>query len=169
MNTWSKLNMEGCNPRDTLSFESDNLSAKWKKWKQDLNFYFAATEKDSKGYKVKSSILLHCIGHKGRGIYNTFIFEPKEHNMIFKKIIEKFDEYCIPRKNITFLIRKFFTHRQVEGQSLDEFVSSLRKLSADCEFGDLNSSLIGDIIVVGVTSNRLTERMLREPNLALEQ
>ena len=95
--------MEGFNPPDTLSFVSDNLSANWTRWKQDLNFYLAATEKDSKGDKVKSSILLHCIGHKGREIYNTFIFEPKEHSMIFTKIIEKFDEYCIPHKNITFM------------------------------------------------------------------
>ena len=144
--------MEGFNPPDKLSFESGNLSANWKRWKQDLNFYLAATEKDSKGDKVKSSILLHCMGHKGREIYITFIFEPKEHSMSFTKIIEKFDEYCIPRKSITFLRHKFFTHRKVEGQSFDEFVTSLRKLSADCEFGDLNSSLIRDIIVVGVTS-----------------
>ena len=89
--------------------------------------------------------------------------------MIFTKIIEKFDEYCIPCKNITFLRHIFFTHRQVEGQLFDEFVTSLRKLSADCEFGGLNSSLIRDIIVVGVTSNRLREHMLRESNLSLEQ
>ena len=37
--------MEGFNPPDTLSSESDNLNANWKRWKQDLNFYLAATEK----------------------------------------------------------------------------------------------------------------------------
>ena len=161
--------MEGFNPPGTLSFESDNLSTNWKRWKQDLNFYIAATKKDSKEDITKSSILLHCIGHKGRKIYNTFIFEPKEHSMIFTKIIEKFDEHCIPRKNITFLRHNFCTHRQVEGQSFGEFVISLRKLSANCDFGDLNSSLIRDIIVVGVTSNRLRERILSEPNLSLKQ
>ena len=112
----------------------------------------SSTEKDSNGDKVELSIWLHCIGHKGREICNTFTFEPKEHSMIFKKIIEKFDEYCIPHKNITFLRHKFFTRRQL-GQSFDEFVTSLKKPSADCEFGDLYSSLIRDIIVVGVTSN----------------
>ena len=72
--------------------------------------------------------------------------------MTFTKIIEKSDEYWYTyRVNITFLRHKFFTHREV-GQSFDEFVTSLRKLSADCEFGDLNSSLIRNIIVVGVTS-----------------
>ena len=78
--------MEGFNPPDTLSFESDNLSGNWKRWKQDLNFYLASTEKDSKRDKVKLSKLLHCIGQKAREIYNTFIFEPKEHSMIFAKL-----------------------------------------------------------------------------------
>ena len=151
MNTWSKSNMEGFNPPDTLSFESDKLSANWKRWKQDLKFYFAATEKDLKRDKINLSIMLRCISHKSRETFNTFIFGPKEHIMNFTKIIEKFDEYCIPRKNI--LRHKFFTHRQVEEQSFDEFVTSLGKLSAACEFGDLNSSLIRDIIVAGVTSN----------------
>ena len=57
--------------------------------------------------------------------------------VIFIKIIETFDGHCIPHKNITFLRKQFFTPRQV-GQLFDEFVTSLRKLSADCEFGDLN-------------------------------
>ena len=52
---------------------------------------------------------------------------------------------------------------------LDEFVTLLRKFSAECEFGDLNLSLITDIIVAGVTSNLLRECMLRELNLSLEQ
>ena len=95
--------MEGFNPPDTLSFESDNLSANWKRWKQNLNFYLPVKEKDSKGDKVKTSILLHSVSHKCREIYNTFIFEPKELSMIFTKIIENFDEYCIRRENITFL------------------------------------------------------------------
>ena len=52
---------------------------------------------------------------------------------------------------------------------IDKFFTSLRKLFADSEFGDLNSSLIRDTIVVGVTSNQIRERMLRESNLSLEQ
>ena len=102
-------------------------------------------------------------------IYNTFIFEPKEHSMIFTKIIKNFDEHCIPPKNVTFLWHKFFTHRQVQGHLIDKFFTSLRKLFANCEFGDLNSSLIRDTIVVGVTSNQIRECMLRESNLSLEQ
>ena len=79
--------MNGFNPPDTLSFESEKLSANWKRWKQDLKFYFATTEKYLKRDKIDLSIMLHCISHKSRETFNTFIFEPKEHIMNFTKII----------------------------------------------------------------------------------
>ena len=64
--------MEGFNPPSPLIFEG-NISEQWKRWKQELDFYLVATEKDSKGDKVKLSILLTCIGEQGREIYNTFV------------------------------------------------------------------------------------------------
>ena len=45
----------------------------------------------------------------------------------------------------------------------------LKKLSSDCEFGELKNSLIKDIVVIGVTDDSLRERVLREPNLTLER
>ena len=64
---------------------------------------------------------------------------------------------------------KFLTYKQKEGQSFDEFMTKLKKLSSDCEFGELKNSLIKDIVVIGVTDDSLPERMLREPNLTLEK
>ena len=58
---------------------------------------------------------------------------------------------------------------QKEGQSFDEFMIQLKKLSIDCEFGGLKNSLIKDIVVIGVTDDSLRERILREPNLTLER
>ena len=48
-------------------------------------------------------------------------------------------------------------------------MTKLKKLSSDCEFGELKNSLIKDIVVIGVTDDSLPERMLREPNLTLEK
>ncbi len=97
---------------------------------------------------VKSSILLTCIGRR-REIYNTFTFDNDDDNMKFNIIIEKFDEYCSPRKNITFQRHNFFTCHQKEGQSFDQFVTELKKLSQECEFGELCNSLIRDVVFNG--------------------
>ena len=152
--------MEDFRPPPSMSFDG-NVSENWRKWRQQLTLYLSATEKDAKSDKIKLSILLHCIGEKGREIYNCFTFESNDDKMKFSKILEKFDEYCNPRKNLTFLRYKFFTYRQKEGENFDDFMTQLKKLSADCEFGELKDSLIRDVIIIGVSDNRLRERLLR--------
>ena len=61
-------------------------------------------------------------------------------------VLHKFPEYCNPRKNITILCHKFFKYRQQEGQNFHDFVTAeLKKLSFECEFDNLQDSLIKDI------------------------
>ena len=98
----------------------------WKHWtwNQELELYLVATEKDKMENKVKSSILLPCIGPQGREIYNMLAFSQKR------------------EQNITLLRYKFLTYQQKEGQNFDKFMAQLKKLSSDCEFGELKKSLI---------------------------
>ena len=159
--------MEGLKPFKSLSLEG-NLEQNWKTWKQELTLYMQATESSGKSDTVKSSILLHCIGSKSREIYNTFTFAEQGDNMKFDKIIEKFDGYFTPKKNLTLLRFKFFTARQQDGESFDEFLTRLRKLSKDCDFASLQDSLLRDMIIIGILDKRLQERLLRESDITLE-
>ena len=88
--------------------------------------------------------------------------------MKFSETLEMFDKFCNPRKNFDFSPLQFFTYRQKEGESFDDFVTQLKKLSYDCESGELRDSLIRDVIIIGVSDNRLRERLLREPSLSLD-
>ena len=158
--------MDKFEPPPCLRFEG-NLSENWQKWCQELELYLTATEKDAKSDKIKTSILLTCIGKQGREIYNTFQFKEGEEMKFF--VVQKFQDYCSPRKNITFMQHKFFTCKQRDGQSFDEFVTELRKHSADCEFETLCNSLIRYIIICGINDNHLHERLLRETELTLQK
>ena len=53
-------------PPKALCFDSNNLSADWKRWRKHFDFYLTATEKNDKSDTVKTSILMSCIGEKGR-------------------------------------------------------------------------------------------------------
>jgi hypothetical protein len=88
-----------------------NLAESWKQWQKALDFYLPATESDSKSDKVKTSILLTCIGEKGREIYDTFEFENAGDKLKLKPVLKKLEEYCNPRSNTTFERHKFFTYR----------------------------------------------------------
>ena len=150
---------------DAMQF-SGNINENWTKWKQELEFYILATELEEKPEWVKSIILLTCIESKGREIDNTFNFENDGDKMTLSIIITKFEEYCTPRKNLTYLRHKSFTYRQKEGQSFDDFVT---QFTSSCEFSTLKELLIRDIIVVGILDNRLWERKLRDKELMLEK
>ena len=160
--------MDKLRPPPPFSFEG-NVSHGWKIRQKHFQFFLTATESDTKSDKIKTSILLPCIGQKGRDIYETFTFEQDTDKLKLKPVLEKFTSYCNPRKNITILRQKFFTYKQVEGQCFNDFVTELKKRSSECEFGDLTASLTKDMIVCGITDHTLRERLLRDGDLTLEK
>ena len=109
--------MDKSNSPQKLNF-SRNISEHWKLWKQELTLYMTATEKPKKSDKVKSSILMTCIGPWGREEYNTFVFDDDSMKMNFSWILQQFDNYCSPQKNVTLLRYKPFSYRQSEDKVL---------------------------------------------------
>ena len=159
--------MDKLEPPQAFPFGS-NVSHSWNLWLKHFDFYLAATERDTKGDKIKNSIFLTYIGQKGREIYETFTFEPGD-EMKLAPVLHKFSEYSTRRKKRTILRRKFFTYRQQQGQNFHDFVTALKKLSSECEFDNLQDSLIKGMIVCGTKDNSLCERLLRECDLTLSK
>ena len=151
-----------------FTFEG-NLSEKWKTWKSGLIFIYVQQNQTKKSDKIKASILLTCIGEREREVYETFDFANVADQLKLDSIHQKFESYCNPRSNTTIMRHKFFTYRQSEGQTFNDFVTELKKLSADCAFDTLKDSLIKDMIICGVSDHGLRERMLREPDINLEK
>ena len=51
-----------------------NISESWKFFKQQFDIYMVSTEKSKKPEKVKTAILLRCLGPQAIRIFNTFYF-----------------------------------------------------------------------------------------------
>ena len=155
--------MDKLEPPQAFSFDG-NVSHSWKLWLKHFDFYLAATEKDTKGDKIKTSIFLTCIGQRGREIYETFTYEPGD-EMKLTPVLRKFSEYCNPRKNITILCHKSFIYRHQEGQNFHDFVTELKQVSSECEFDNFQDSLIKDMIACSTKDNSLREGLLWECGL----
>ena len=95
--------MDKLPPPGSLNFDAGNLSHAWKTWRQHFELVLAVTESDRKSNKACSSIFLTCIGSRRREIYNMFEFEGEDDRMDVASVLRKFEEFCIPRKNITML------------------------------------------------------------------
>ena len=133
--------MDKINPPDPLTF-GWNIKKQWKLWKQELENYSVAKEKDKKKNKVKSSILLSCVGPEGSETHNVFTFSQEEESFNCNSIVQKFESFRIPRKNMTLLRYKFLLYKHKEGKTFDEFRTQLKRFSGDCEFGELKDILV---------------------------
>ncbi|UYV65657.1 hypothetical protein LAZ67_3004985, partial [Cordylochernes scorpioides] len=143
-----------------------NVAENWRRFKQRLMLYLEATEKATKPDKLKVAILLNFIGEEALEVFNKFHLKEDEAEN-FDLVINKFDDFCEPKKNVIFERFKFFSATQKDGESIDSFITELKGLSTSCEFESQKNSLIRDRIVYGIQDKALQERLLREPNLTL--
>ena len=56
---------------------------------------------------------------------------------------------------------------QQQGETVEQLVTDLKLKAKTCAFGDMSDSMIRDRIVLGIASQRVRERPLREDNLNL--
>ncbi|GFW99796.1 transposon Tf2-9 polyprotein [Trichonephila clavipes] len=63
----------------------------------------------------------------------------------------------------------FFSCVQLEGQTIETYVTQLKTLASTCEFAEQENGLIRDLIVLGIKDIVLQERLLRENNLNIEK
>ena len=142
---------------------SENL---WK-FKQELELYLAAAGLDSKGDKQKIALLLHVASKQAIEVYKTFNMTDEEKDS-YNAVIAKFEEYCNLKKNETYERYVFYSRTQAQGEPVEQFITDLKIKVCTCRFGTLENSMIRDRIVLGVSSQRIHERLLREEDQDLK-
>ena len=85
-----------------LDIHDSNVSEKWKRFKLAWNSYSLATELNKKSEEVQVATLLTIIGEDLRDVFSTFTWGNAEDAKKIKPVLEKFAEYCEPRKNVPF-------------------------------------------------------------------
>ncbi|CAC5411161.1 unnamed protein product [Mytilus coruscus] len=118
--------------------------------------------------KEQCRAVLYVIGLEGREIYNTFNFGENEADKL-EVLLKKFEDYCIPKKNVTVIRHRFNTRVQNPSESIDQYLTDLKLIAKNCEFEHLKDGLIRDRIVCGTNSSRVKERLLREDGLTLDK
>lgn len=154
-------------PPEPLVFEG-NLFEQWDHWRLQFELYLITTESAEKAQAIQTSVFLTCIRKQRYEIYNTLKYFNEEDKMKLKLVVERFEAYCKPRKNITLVRHNFLTHKQHDGVLFDQFVTDLKRWSAQWEFGKLKDSLIKDMIIIGVGENQPREELLHADDLTLD-
>ena len=72
-------------------------------------------------------------------------------------VIQKFDDYFIPEKNITYQRYRFFYYNLSDEQSINSYATELRTRVDHCDFGDFNDSLNRDKNFIGIRDSKTQE------------
>ncbi|KAK7111890.1 hypothetical protein V1264_011443 [Littorina saxatilis] len=169
--------MDRLDPPQPLQLQG-NVAEHWKRFKRMFEIYRAASGLDTKQRKVQSMTFLHVVGPEAVEVYHTFQWaegECGEHCdsandfHTYACMLQKFEQYCEPRKNVTIERHVFFTRNQKAGETFDVYLTDLKLKAKSCEFGQLKDSLIKDRLVGGILSDQVRGRLLREADLTLKK
>ena len=161
--------MEGIRPPGSINFDGNNVADAWEMFYEQFEWYLCAIGLDGASDMRKISLFLNVAGAEAQRIFGTFTFvgeteDPKK----YADVINKFTNFCMPKKNLVYERYVFNICVQKEGQNVDSYVTELRHKAQTCDYGELKDSLIRDRIVVGINSTQLKEKMLQDKDLSLE-
>ena len=87
----------------------------------------------------------------------------------YNEALKRLDSHFTPAVNVVAERYRFRQRGQRHDEPVDDYISSLRALSVNCEFGNLRDEFIRDQLVEKTNCGRIRERLLTviEPKLTL--
>nr|CAI5846562.1 unnamed protein product [Callosobruchus analis] len=111
---------------------------------------------------------MHYIGDEGFQIFTSFKLEDEDRDKL-APVLRKFDEHFLGKENVAYERYQFFTYRQSEGQSTDDYIVQLKNKARRCKLEELQDSLIVTMLTCGVRNHKVRERLLQDDNLSLDK
>ena len=152
-------------PPSQFSFKTPD---QWSKWKRRFDQYRLASGLSGESDERQVSALLYCMGEDAEDtLTSTNISEDDRKS--YAAVLTKFDAFFQVRRNTIFERARFNQRSQSEGESVEQFITSLYSLAENCDFAAMKEEMIRDRIVVGIRDSSLSERMQIDADLTLEK
>lgn len=148
-----------------LNIDADSASAadEWEMWLANFNAFVDAI--DSSLQPDKLALL--------RAHISCNIFKLIKHIKDYDEAIEVLQARFVKPKSEVYSRHRLATCRQQAGETLDQFLDSLKSLAADCSFKatsaeEAKSLAIRDAFISGMASNTIRQRLLENLELKLD-
>lgn len=155
---------ESFKPPQEFSFDPRD----WSNWIRRFEHYHWLSDLKSESEETQVRALLFSMGARADDILATFQLSETE-SKTYDVVLKKFKEHFQGKTNVVYERATFGRRNQGDGESIDEFVTDLHKLSLTCEYSTLRESLIRDRIVLGVQDRKLGDKLMLVESLTLEK
>ena len=157
-------------PPEILELNDGSIASNWRTWVAVWKNYTLATKLDKEDEARQVATLLAVIGKEANKVFHTFTFSSADEAKKIELVLRKFEEYCIPRENTIYERFLFFTRDQHESETIDQYLTELRQIAANCDFESITpDQLLRDRLVTGTRNAEVRENLLKEKKLTLEK
>ena len=148
--------------------EFDSKCEEWKQYEQRLEHYFCANGVTNE--EKKRSALITVVGRDNFKLMRSLIhpLEPKDKS--YDELIAAMRQYFEPQPSEIMQRFKFHTRSRKPGETVAEFVSELRAIAKDCNFGNREQLelMLRDRIVCGIANEKIQSKLLSEKSLTYQ-
>ena len=133
-------------PPEKLDFAKPQ---EWLDWKQRFERFRCATKLDKEDEVLQINALIYTMGKEAEHVFKAFTFAEGDEKK-YAKVIEKFDEHFVPKKNIIHERACFHRRVQREGETVEAFIRNLYELAEHCDFGTQRDHRLPKLKIRGV-------------------
>ena len=145
-----------------------DVAGNWEFFRQQWCDYEIATGLIHREETIRLATLKSAMGRDCLQIFPNLNLSDDDKKKI-DRCLEALDNYFKPSRNVVYERYVFNTCVQTNDESVQSYVTRLRKLATSCEYGELTDDLISDRLVIGLKHNGDKVRLLREKNLDLKK
>ena len=142
-----------------------SIGRHWQRWMKSFSLY-----SDSKGLIIQAdkddnkvqrrALLLHSAGEDVQEIFETWANTGGIKD--YGKAEKALNDYFIPKVNSTYQNHVFRSMEQQDGETVAQFVTRLRQVVKDCDYGEQAENQIRDQVVQPCKSHELRRKLLEK-------
>ena len=138
----------------------------WDQYIERLEHYFSANGITDSG--KQRAILLTVIGAKAYSLLRNLVSPAKPGEKTFAELCKLMQKHYNPAPSEIVQRCKFNSRFRGEGESVADFVASLRSLAEYSNYGQQLDEMLRDRIVCGIQDDSIQRRLLSEQKLDLK-
>ena len=128
--------------------ESSQVAQKWSKWKKSFQYFVTASGVRDDGRR--KALLLHLVGQQTQEVFETLGVAD---DATYQVSLDAFDGHFDMQRNVSFERSVFHNAKQKENESIEQYVTRLRRLAQYCEYNDIVEEQIRDQVVATCNSS----------------
>ena len=140
----------------------------WLKWRRRFDQFLSASGLDKVEESGQISTLLYCLGEDAEDVVATTHISEEDRKK-YGKVIEKLDDHFKVQRNVIFERARFNKRSQLEGESAEEYITTLYSLIETCNYGELKDEMLRDRLIVSIRDAKLSESLQMDADLEGEE